>query len=105
MSRIIFEQIEQECFGLSEIEVLQLLSERFGSRAKFSTSFGLEDQVITHMIANADLEIEIFTIDTGRLFQETYDVFDLTRKKYGVNIATYSPSTQTSNSSLIKRSQ
>ncbi|MGC4023640.1 MAG: phosphoadenylyl-sulfate reductase [Cyclobacteriaceae bacterium] len=94
MSRIIFEQIEQECFGLSEIEVLQLLSERFGSRAKFSTSFGLEDQVITHMIANADLEIEIFTIDTGRLFQETYDVFDLTRKKYGVNIATYSPSTE-----------
>jgi phosphoadenosine phosphosulfate reductase len=48
----------------------------------FSTSFGQEDQVITALIANNNAAINIFTLDTGRLFQETYDVFHKTLKKY-----------------------
>jgi len=62
-------------------EGLPLVGTEFGKQVKFSTSFGLEDQVITHMIASAKLEIEVFTLDTGRLFQETYDVFALTKQK------------------------
>ena len=91
MSKIIFEQLEEELSRLSAEAGLQLISERFGSSSKFSTSFGIEDQVITHLIASTNLEIEIFTIDTGRLFQETYDVFDLTKKKYHLPILTYAP--------------
>jgi len=54
---------------------------------------GLEDQVITHMIGSEKLDIKIFTLDTGRLFQETYDVLDLTQKKYDVSIHAFFPQT------------
>ncbi len=55
-------------------------------KAKFASSFGEEDQVITHMIAKQKLDINIFTLDTGRLFQETYDLIELTRSAYKLNI-------------------
>lgn len=57
----------------------------------FSTSFGKEDQVITHFIATSNFPISIFTLDTGRLFEETYAVFDRTIQKYKVKIKTYYP--------------
>lgn len=57
----------------------------------FSTSFGKEDQAITHIIANDKLPISIFTLDTGRLFEETYEVFERTRKKYNLSIKAYTP--------------
>jgi phosphoadenosine phosphosulfate reductase len=52
-----------------------LLASEFKDKVVFSTSFGQEDQVLTSLIANNDRAISIFTLDTGRLFQETYDVF------------------------------
>jgi phosphoadenosine phosphosulfate reductase len=72
--------------------VLKALSNRLphGS-VRFSTALGEEDQVITHMIAAGSHPISIFTLDTGRLFQETYDLLDLTTKKYKVQIQTYFP--------------
>lgn len=57
----------------------------------FSTALGEEDQVITHMIAKAKLPIRIFTLDTGRLFAESYDLLDLTQKNYQVDIEVYFP--------------
>ena len=60
----------------------------------FSTSFGQEDQAITHAIATERLNIEIFTLDTGRQFQESYELIDLTTKKYGITLKTYFPNTQ-----------
>ena len=48
----------------------------------FSTSFSLEDQAITHIIAENNLPIRIFTIDTGRMFEETYKTFQKTIDKY-----------------------
>ena len=47
----------------------------------FSTSFGQEDQVITDVIFKNDYPIKVFTLDTGRLFEETYKVIDQTQKK------------------------
>jgi phosphoadenosine phosphosulfate reductase len=91
MEKILVEQLETELKNLSVEEGLARVTGQYGNRAKFSTSFGLEDQVITHMIASQSLGIEIFTLDTGRLFQETYDVFDLTKQKYQVEITTYFP--------------
>lgn len=60
-------------------------------RIVFTTSFGLEDQVITHLIAEADLDVEIATIDTGRLFAETYDVWARTEARYGRRILSVHP--------------
>jgi phosphoadenosine phosphosulfate reductase len=70
---------------------LHLLSELFPGQICFSTSFSLEDQVILHHIAAENLPITIFTLDTGRLFSETYSVWTATREKYGIPIHTYSP--------------
>ncbi|MBL7897356.1 MAG: phosphoadenylyl-sulfate reductase, partial [Crocinitomicaceae bacterium] len=57
----------------------------------FSTSFGKEDQVITHLIATNKIPVKLFTLDTGRLFEETYEVFHRTNLKYKLNIQTFFP--------------
>lgn len=57
----------------------------------FSTSFGKEDQAITFLIQKEQLPISIFTLDTGRLFEETYEVHDRTINKYHIQIKVYSP--------------
>lgn len=72
-------------------EALVFLVNQYEGKVVFSTSFGQEDQVITDFIAKSNLPITIFTLDTGRLFQETYDVFHKTLKKYKVDIKTYFP--------------
>ena len=67
-------------------EILGFFAKEFKGRIAFATSLGAEDQVITEMIAGIDPDMKIFTLDTGRLFQETYDLLDITRKKYGLAI-------------------
>ena len=59
----------------------------------FTTSFGLEDQVLTHCIAQVGLaqEIVFATLDTGRLFPEVYDLWALTEERYGITIAGHAP--------------
>lgn len=82
-----------EALGTStDLDVLFsfLLSEE-REKITFSTSLGQEDQVITHYIASRELPIEVFTLDTGRLFQETYDVLSSTQKKYKLPIKVYVP--------------
>ncbi|MBG6062439.1 phosphoadenosine phosphosulfate reductase [Flavobacterium sp. CG_9.1] len=72
-------------------ETLAFLASECEDKVVFSTSFGQEDQVITAIIAKQNLPITIFTLDTGRLFQETYDVFHKTMTKYKIDIKTYFP--------------
>jgi phosphoadenosine phosphosulfate reductase len=88
------EQTNQLLDKLSRLtisEALQTLVVAFPGQVVFSTSFGIEDQVITHHIANAGLPITIFTLDTGRLFAETYSVWSSTNEKYGIRIRAYYP--------------
>ena len=72
-------------------ETLAFLASEYEDKVVFSTSFGQEDQVITAIIAKQNLPITIFTLDTGRLFQETYDVFHKTMTKYKIDIKAYFP--------------
>ena len=74
-------------------EVITFFQKQFPCRVALSTSFGLEDQVLTQIIASVDKNASIFTLDTGRLFPETYDLLDRTSKKYGINIDVYFPDT------------
>lgn len=74
-------------------ETLAYLAKEYPNQVVFSTSFGQEDQVITDLIGQNQLPITVFTLDTGRLFQETYDVFHKTLKKYKTAIKTYFPDT------------
>ena len=75
----------------SIVEQLQFLSEKFAGKIAFSTSFGQEDQVITDIIFANNLPIEIFTLDTGRMFEETYKTLSKTLQKYNKKITVYFP--------------
>ncbi|WP_082541015.1 phosphoadenylyl-sulfate reductase [Pseudolabrys sp. Root1462] len=57
----------------------------------FTTSFGLEDQAIAHAILSQHLDVDLVTLDTGRLFQETHDVWAATEQRYGVRIRAVAP--------------
>lgn len=70
-------------------EVLNQLTDIFPEEICFSTSFSMEDQVITDYVK--DSRINIFTLDTGRLFEDTYNTWNLTRSKYKVNVKAYYP--------------
>lgn len=72
-------------------DVLAAAAERFEGRIAFASSFGIEDQAVTGMIAAAKLPIPVFTLDTGRLFPETYDLIAETSKRYGLPIHVLSP--------------
>lgn len=85
------EHIKKETSGLNPIEALTLLADIFPGEVVFSTSFGWEDQVITHMIFTNNLPIKIFTLETGRLFPETYYVWNRTMEIYGKPIHAYYP--------------
>lgn len=82
----ILQDWQRELAGRSAEAVLEWAAVRFPGRVRFATSLGAEDQVLTHMIARAGLPISIFTLDTGRLFEETYELIDRTREHYGVEI-------------------
>lgn len=56
-----------------------------------ASSLGAEDQVLTHMIASARLQVPVFTLDTGRMFAESYDLMERTRQELGVSIRPYFP--------------
>lgn len=87
----IVQTLSDQTKGFSLEETLVFLAEEFKNKVVFSTSFGQEDQVITDLIASNNIEVNIFTLDTGRLFQETYDVFHSTLKKYKKHIEVYFP--------------
>jgi phosphoadenosine phosphosulfate reductase len=60
-------------------------------RIVFTTSFGLEAQALAHAIFSQGLAIDVATLDTGRLFPETYDVWARTERRYGVRISAFAP--------------
>lgn len=67
-------------------EIIDYTLETFGDKVAFSSSMGAEDQVITHMLSQRNKPVNIFTLDTGRLFQETYDLIEETNKHFGIEI-------------------
>ena len=84
-------QITSQSGGISIEDFLLKATERFPGKVTFSTSFSYEDQVITHKILKNKLPISIFTLDTGRLFPETYSVWSATNEKYNTRIKAYTP--------------
>jgi phosphoadenosine phosphosulfate reductase len=88
---IINTDLNSRISDLTITESLHLLTEIYPGQVCFSTSFSLEDQVILHHIAAENLPVSVFTLDTGRLFSETYSVWTATRDKYGIPIQAFTP--------------
>ncbi|MEE4284594.1 MAG: phosphoadenylyl-sulfate reductase [Mariniphaga sp.] len=89
----IAQQLNKDLTGKSILEKLELLVEDYVGKIVFTTSFGYEDQVITDMIFRNGLPIEVVTLDTGRMFEETYKVYRSTLERYGKPIKAYFPPT------------
>jgi phosphoadenosine phosphosulfate reductase len=77
--------------GETPRERLRSLRAALSGRIVFTTSFGLEDQALTDLIATDSLEIEIVTLDTGRLFPSTYRLWQETEERYGRRIRSFHP--------------
>ena len=84
-------QLTEMVNALSIEEVLFELVNQFPGQVTFSTSFSFEDQLVSHKILKNQLPISIFTLDTGRLFPETYSVWNSTNENYNTKITAYYP--------------
>lgn len=85
--------LEQRLEQLTAGEGLALIADLFPGKVVFSTSLGQEDQVITQLITSQNLPIQIFSLDTGRLFSETLELLARTESRYKTRIKVYYPDT------------
>ena len=72
-------------------KILSFFNQNYKEKIALATSFGAEDQVLTDFLLRQNPKAKIFTLDTGRLSEETYTVMDQTNKKYGLKIDVYFP--------------
>jgi phosphoadenosine phosphosulfate reductase len=72
-------------------ERVTLIASLTTGRIAFSTSLGMEDQAILHAVAGSSLNVDLFTLDTGRHFQETLDTIEASELRYGVRIRVIAP--------------
>ncbi len=81
--------------GFNAGQIIQFAYQEFKGKINFASSLGEEDQVITDIISKITPGIEVFTLDTGRLFPETYDLLSKTHKRYPkINFKIYYPDTK-----------
>jgi phosphoadenosine phosphosulfate reductase len=85
------EELNDQLKGNTIEENLSRLASLFPGKIIFTTSLGIEDQVITHIIFRNNIDIKVVTLDTGRLFPQTYDVLSNTIIRYKKNIEVYFP--------------
>jgi phosphoadenosine phosphosulfate reductase len=83
--------LRAELEGKDPETVLRRAWETFGDGLVFATSLAAEDQVITDIIARNGWPIPFVTLDTGRLFPETYEVLAETERRYGIKVKVFFP--------------
>ena len=72
-------------------DIVGYFLQAFKGRIALSSSLSIEDQTLTDIIVKIDKSARIFTLDTGRLFQETYQLIDKTNMTYGINLEVFFP--------------
>lgn len=76
---------------MSAEELIKWAVEKYGEKVALASSFGAEDVVLIDMLVKINPKAKIFTLDTGRLNQETYEVMDAISEKYGITFDIYFP--------------
>jgi phosphoadenosine phosphosulfate reductase len=93
MERLV-KELNERVKGFSAQEVLKFFIKEFDGAVALGSSLGAEDQVLTDIIAGIDKSTKIFTLDTGRVFPETYQTLHETNEKYGINVEVYFPNSE-----------
>jgi phosphoadenosine phosphosulfate reductase len=91
---ILIRKYSELLVGAPAEEILSFFLKTYKGKIVQASSMGPEDQVVTHMIYSIDNETRIITLDTGRLFQETYDLIAKTNGYFNINIEVYFPDRQ-----------
>ena len=91
LNKEIIPELLNKIASLSIKDSLSFFAATFADKVTFSSSFSFEDQLISHEILSNQLPISIFTLDTGRLFSETYSVWVSTNERYNTHIIPYYP--------------
>jgi phosphoadenosine phosphosulfate reductase len=89
--KAVAERLNRLFATLDPAERLRTLRRELPGRLAFTTAFGVEGQIIFHLICNDDLDIDAVTLDTGRLFPETYALWAQTEERYGRRIEAIYP--------------
>ncbi len=84
-------QLAVEMDDATPQELIGWALERWGSQVALCTSFQAEGMAILDMAWRIDPQVRLFTVDTGRLHQETYDVMETVRQRYGIEVEVYFP--------------
>jgi phosphoadenosine phosphosulfate reductase len=85
------QEIIEQTRDLDAQALLAYIVSRLGGRVALASALGIESQVLTDMLRQITPQPAVFTLDTGRLHQETYDLIDATRKRYGIRIEVLFP--------------
>ncbi len=91
MTKEQIEELNQQFANAQPVDVITYFLNQYKDKIALSSSLGAEDQILTQMVTSVTPDARIFTLDTGRLFPETYDLIDRTSKKYKVDIDIYFP--------------
>ena len=84
-------ELNEQLTGKSAEEIVRWAADTFGSQIAFASSFGAEDVALIDIISRVAPELRMFTLDTGRLHDETYDVMERVRTRYELPILSYCP--------------
>jgi len=87
-------RLNRDLAPLSPAERIVRFARKVEGRVVFTTSFGLEDQVLTDLLAGIDAGVGVVTLDTGRLFPETYKLWADTERRYGIRVRAFYPRTE-----------
>lgn len=94
MNLELVKELNNQLKDKSAQEIIDKVLEHFGDKIALSSSMSAEDQVLTDIIVKSNPNAKIFTLDTGRLFPETYDLIDRTSKRYKINIEVMFPNSE-----------
>ncbi len=90
----IIDELNEKLKDSSTLEIIEFFIKEYKEKIALASSLGAEDQVLTDMLLKTNKTIRVFTLDTGRLNPETYDVMDATNLKYSVKLEVYFPRSQ-----------
>lgn len=91
MEVIDIEALNRRFAGADPVSVLEHFLRAHDGKIALSSSLGIEDQVLTDMVVRLNPATRIFTLDTGRLFPETYRLIDRTNHRYGISVEVFFP--------------
>lgn len=94
MDKNVFNELILKLKGKTNDEILRWFLYEFKGRIVLSSSLGAEDQVLTDMVVKIAPETRVFTLDTGRLFYETYELIEKTCLRYKIKMEVYSPNSE-----------